>query len=370
MAARSGSLSPPDSPGPSNRRRQYDDELDISDALQDPRSQHSRNSSIRSIEGGEALQVAYRDDDNERIFPSQQPSSVDPKRLAPLSTVSSLVRRMTTMKSPLTGTRFRTLRRSRQYETLDEGEEMGPGPVDLSSLEGLGYELRDVAPAAESRVREEQTEYVSPASTTTAKPAFRDFVNKRRSMPDGIGEGMRDVGAQLRRNPTKAPARTPSARDDQAKAIDRHKTVRNIGQKLASEKNTIVEVNENAIDLSQFEGPQAISFRSSTASSFEQMLGNRASTMGLGGDETKSYFFPPDIDKPNWKPFPMRTTYISMLIILATAIAVVQEVVCQISIRRTRERGGLIAFDNVAEVPTLQFFAWKCESAIKVPVRS
>jgi hypothetical protein len=240
---------------------------------------------------------------------------------------------------------------------------MEPGPVDLSSLEGLGYELRDVGPAAESRLQEEQTEYVSPASATTPKPAFRDFVKKRRSIPDadGIGEGMRNVGAQLRRNPTKAPVRAPSARDDKAKAIDRHKTVRNIGQKLASEKNTIVEVNEAAVDLSQFEGPQAVSFRSSTASSFEQMLGNRASTLGLGGDETKSYFFPPDIDKPNWKPVFMRTTYISMLIVLAVAIAVVQEVVCQISIRKTREQGGLIAFNNVATVPTLQFFAWKCK---------
>jgi hypothetical protein len=306
------------------------------------------------------IEITYRDDNREN---AQQPQRLEPSsssRLTPLSTVTNMVRRMTTMKSPLTGTRFRTLRRQRQYETLDEGEESTPGPVDISSLEGLGYELRTMSPVESSKLDEEETEYVSPTANRQDKPDFRAFVNKRRSVADGIGEGMNQVGAQLRRNATKAPTRGPSARDDTAKAIDRKKTVRNLGQKLASEKGTIVVVNEEAaVDLSQFEGP-TISFRSSTAS-LRDVASGRSSTFGSlpSTDDSKSYFFPSDPDVPNWKPFPMKTWWIILLIVLAIAIAVVQEGLCQISQHKSDEHPGIIAFNNVKEVPTIQFFAWK-----------
>lgn len=238
---------------------------------------------------------------------------------------------------------------------------MTSGPVDLSSLEGLGYEVRDISPNANSKLEEEDTEYVSPStSRQERKPDFRAFVDKRRSMADGIGDGMNQVGAQLRRNPTKAPARAPSARDDAAKAIDRQKTVRNIGQKLASEKNTIVVVNEAPVDLSQYEGPQSIGFRSSTAS-LADVVGARASTFGSipAQEDNKSYFFPNDPDIPNWKPFPMKTFWIVLLIILAFAIAAVQEVLCQISSHKSDLDPGIISFNDVKEVSTLKFFAWK-----------
>jgi hypothetical protein len=364
-----------DRPGPSSRRREAftlipeDEELDIAEALpsaSDHRAQHSRHSSVRSMQDDSQFHGSYRDDDH------QQPDS--PKQLSPtqkrmpgaISTVSSMVRRMTTMKSPLTGTRFRSVRRQQRYEKMDDDDEAGQGPVDLSSLEGLGFELNDMQPGPSNQrdLDEEETEYVSPATTRSAKPKFREFVDKRRSVQDGIGEGMNQIGAQLRRNPTKAPKRTPAARDDAANQLERHKTVRNIGQKLASEKNTIVEVNESVIDLSQFEGPASIPFRQSTAS-FDQLLsGNRVSTFGsiTAQEEHKSYFFPQDPDVPNWKPFPMKTFYILVLIVMALAIAGVQEGLCQMSIRKTREEGGLIVFNNVKSVPTMKFFAWKCKS--------
>ena len=352
---------------------QEDEELDIAEALSSPRdarNHHSRHSSVRSVQDDGSFQVLYQDDENARASASspKEISPIQKRKPGAISTVSSMVRRMTTMRSPMTGTRFRSVRRQQRYENLDEGEDFGPGPVDLSSLDGLGFELRDMHTSATQPIAEEEdedTEYVSP-SANRSKPKFREFVNKRRSVPDadGIGEGMSQIGAQLRRNPSKAIVRGPVARDDVATQVNRHKTVRNIGQKLASEKNTIIEVNESVIDLSQFEGPSSVPFRNSSAS-FDQITGggNRASTFGsiAAQDETKSYFFPTDPDIPNWKPFPMKTFYILIIIVLAFVIAGIQEMLCQMSIHKTADEGGLIVFNNVKNVPTMQFFAWKCK---------
>lgn len=345
---------------------QHDVEVDIADGPSGSPfgvNQHSRGSSVRSLQDDEPIRVRYQDDehqDSERIMYAQPSSPADVKKSSPLLGVSSLMRQMTTLRSPLSG-RFPTIRRARRYENLDDGEDFGPGPVDISSLEGMGYELKDMdVPAMRNTVLEEEdTAYESPIASGSDKPNFRDFVSKRRSLVDGIGEGMAQVGAQLRRNPSKVAVRGPAARDDTAKAIDRHKTVRNFGQKLATEKNTIVEVNEDLVDLSQFEGPSTNPFRSSTAS-FDQMTnGNRASTISSITNQEKSYYFPNDPDVPNWKPFPMKTFYILILIALAITIAGIQEMLCQFSLRSPDSSPGLISFNSVADVATMKFFAWK-----------
>jgi Protein of unknown function (DUF3433) len=269
----------------------------------------------------------------------------------PSSAITSLIRRMTTMRSPISGTKFRSLRRSQggQYATLGEGHDAQQYPVDLSSLEGMGFELRDMSATNTSRFEDEDTEYVSPEASSQA-PTFRAFVAKRKS----VGDGMKEIGAEVRRNPTQAIRRDQSnlSRDAAATAIDRSKTVRKIGQDLAREKNTIVAVSD--FDLSSFEGFQPISNRASQMS--ETMMMNRGSTVP---EDPQSYFFPSDPDIPDWKPFSMRFFYIGSLGILAIVLAVIQEVLCLKSLRKQKDHSGLISFNMVAEVSTVSFFAWK-----------
>ncbi len=268
----------------------------------------------------------------------------------PSSAVTSLIRRMTTMRSPISRTRFRTIRRPQggQYATLGEGQDSEQYPVDLSSLEGLGYELRDMAPTGNHRLEIEETQYV-PYQAEPDIPTFQDFVAKRRS----VGDGMKAVGAELRRNPTRAVRRDPSgpSRDAAASALDRSKTVRKFGQDLAREKNTIVAVND--VDLSSYEGFQPQLHRESRT--YDDTM-SRASTMP---EEVQSYYFPSDPDIPDWKPVSMRFVYIGTLSILAITLAVIQEVLCQKSLEMEKQKSGLISFDRVTDVRTGTFFAWK-----------
>ena len=269
----------------------------------------------------------------------------------PASAVTSLIRRMTTMRSPISGIKFRSTRRSHggQYANLGEGHDSEQYPVDLSSLEGMGYELHDVAGMRPAQFEDEETEYI-PHRAHPAAPSFQDFVAKRKS----VGDGMKEIGAELRRNPSQAVRRDPSqsSRDAAAAALDRKKTVRKLGQNLAREKNTIVAVSD--VDLSSFEGFQPVSYRSSQT--FDTMRVNRSSVMP---EETQSYFFPSDPDIPDWKPFSMRFYYIGSLAVLAIVLAVIQEILLQKSLRKSRDRTALISFDKVAEVSTAAFFAWK-----------
>src|SRR5262249_13009827 len=148
--------------------------------------------------------------------------------------------------APMNRTSFRSAKRSQgqQYATLDESE-ADYAVVDISSLEGMGWEMTDMSNPDTRHLQDEQTEHVTPASSG-GKPDFRSFVNKRRT----VGEGMMDIGVQLRRDPTKLMRRsTGNSLNGQSSGVDRSKTVREFGQTLAQEKNMIVEVEE-AVDLS------------------------------------------------------------------------------------------------------------------------
>lgn len=266
------------------------------------------------------------------------------------SNASSMLRRLTTKYVPLGRPHFRSTKRSkgRQYATLDDEDDIQAGTVDITSLEGLGWELNDMSHLDVSHPGED-TAYTSPTSTGR-KPDFRSFVEKRRS----VGEGMKDIGVQLRRDPTKVVRRSTGGSNDGASSgVDRAKTVRQLGQDLAQKKNMIVEIEE-AVDLSSLEGGQP----DNRASRAFDTTSDRQSIMP---QETKSYFFPEDPDIPNWKPFSMSSIYILFLMALALALAGIQEYLCQKSMKRAKENSGLVAFDHVAEISTWDFFAWKCK---------
>lgn len=270
------------------------------------------------------------------------------------SSASSMLRKLTTKVNPMSRAHFRTMKRSqgRRYATLDEDNDDVDTPVvDLSSLEGLGWELTDMSNqgGTDTNLQDQQTEY-APSKPQSGKPAFREFVDKRRS----VGEGMRDIGVQLRRDPTKVLRRGTAQRNGSSSGIDRTKTVREFGQNLAQEKKMIVEVEE-PVDLSVLEGGQP----DNRASTFFDSMTARNSVVA---QETKSYFFPEDPDVPNWKPWSMSAGYILSLTALALGLAGFQEYLCQKSVQEARTGGGLLAFNNVSEISTWDFFAWKCES--------
>lgn len=124
-------------------------------------------------------------------------------------------------------------------------------------------------------------------------------------------------------------------------------TAREYGQQLADQKNMIVSVKEAAaapaVDLSSLEGT------------------DRRSTHKVASsvDEETSFFYPTDPEKPNWKPFSMTAPYLLMLAIVSLGLAGVQEYLYQQSKSLESKGKGLIQFNDVAEIPTPQFFAWK-----------
>ncbi|KIW10529.1 hypothetical protein PV08_11493 [Exophiala spinifera] len=279
----------------------------------------------------------------------EPPTPTKTRRLSPgPSNASSMLRRLTTKIAPVGRPHFRSTKRTKgqQYATLDDEDDNRASTVDISSLAGLGWELNDMSHLDVSHPGED-TAYNPPASTER-KPDFRSFVEKRRS----VGEGMRDIGVQLRRDPTKVVRRpTGGSGGGLSTGIDRAKTVRQLGQDLAQKKNMIVEIEE-AVDLSSLEGGQP----DNRASRAFETTSDRQSIMP---QETKSYFFPEDPDIPNWKPFSMSSIYILVLMALALGLAGLQEYLCQRSIKRTKENSGLLAFNHVAEISTWDFFAWK-----------
>ncbi|KAF1999692.1 hypothetical protein P154DRAFT_493448 [Amniculicola lignicola CBS 123094] len=75
-----------------------------------------------------------------------------------------------------------------------------------------------------------------------------------------------------------------------------------------------------------------------------------------------SYYFPEDPDMPAWRPFSMGWPWLSMLVVIALALAGLQEFLCQLSIRRAKDdplNGGLIKFKKPGDLSVTEYFTWK-----------
>jgi len=74
-----------------------------------------------------------------------------------------------------------------------------------------------------------------------------------------------------------------------------------------------------------------------------------------------SYFFPPDPDMPAWRPYSMGWPWLAMLVFIAVVFAVLQEVLCQISLKNSKDpdKMGLIKFRKPGDLTLLQYFTWK-----------
>lgn len=62
----------------------------------------------------------------------------------------------------------------------------------------------------------------------------------------------------------------------------------------------------------------------------------------------------------DWRPFVMRTPYITFIIVLSIALASGQEVLCQ----HTMNKGPLFTFDSIEDLPPLSLFCWRYLPAI------
>lgn len=289
------------------------------------------------------------DENREEDFADTRPFaksrvSIAEAPVPPVARSPSMFRRLTT-RLRTSGSNYRPGSSQRKsYANVDESE-ADHVPVDLSSLEGLGFELREMANINSERqavVAEQDTAYRG-ATDEPQSPSTRGL-----SKPRTIGDGL-VIGAQLKRDPSRV---VQISRDNTQRSIDnlqRMKTVRQVAKDLAEDRGQII-----AFDLSSYEGA-GLTHRQSTT--FDDMSLGRMPT----SQDTQSYFFPPDPEIPNWKPYCMRPPYILMLVSIALGLAGLQEYLCQTSMRKQSQRppSGLLAFNTVQDVSTWSFFVWK-----------
>jgi hypothetical protein len=217
--------------------------------------------------------------------------------------------------------------RKERYSTLNELDDLKEEyavTVDISFLEGP--EISNLAPCSqESRFSLESVELRS---------------NEYKAIETGP-----IVGAQISVNAAVSSRLSKCDPEDDM--------VRRYGQQLADDKKVIVSVKEESsptVDLSTLEGSE----RSSTGT-FD-FPGRKGSTTSLSHEK---FYYPTDPEKPNWKPFSMRSPYIVMLVSVSLLLAAIQEYLFQRSHRLQAEGSGLIRYNKVSDIPAGAFFCWK-----------
>ncbi|PGH34693.1 hypothetical protein GX50_02481 [[Emmonsia] crescens] len=141
-----------------------------------------------------------------------------------------------------------------------------------------------------------------------------------------------------------------SQKDDDFRA----KAIRIIGQQWAEKEQAIVAVTET---------PPTVDLSSLGAAKRHQSLGNVECLLPISsstfGQDQQSYFYPTDPEQPNWKPFAIRTPFMTLLIVLSILLAAIQEWLCQKSQSLANSNDGLIKFNDAVEVSVASFFCWK-----------
>jgi hypothetical protein len=228
----------------------------------------------------------------------------------------------------------------RGVEEIDE-----PLGYDLSGYEGLPmkkFETKTIPSAADAR---EQMENLNEAG----------YAAEYERLEAQLGAGMNSVhevpfthqvGQPMQRSGTKKVGiihRRVVSTDEgatDAAHVDALKEAEKTGE--------IVAVADITMDLSDFGGAD-----------FE----TRSLAPGRSNNDVpvKSYYFPPDLDMPAWRPFSMGWPWLSGLVTIALSLAIIQEVLCQLSMRRIKpdDTGGLITFEKAAELTVLEYFTWK-----------
>ncbi|KAK2044972.1 hypothetical protein LZ31DRAFT_553783 [Colletotrichum somersetense] len=135
-------------------------------------------------------------------------------------------------------------------------------------------------------------------------------------------------------------------------SLGRRATIKDLGQDEANKRGEVIEVIMeeqpqpspglfDQVDLSVMAGPTIAG---------DDGVNMRQATFPANKSQKTQVFYP----QPNWKPFPMRWPYLTGLITLSVALAIMVELLFQRS--RTHP---LVRFRSPAEVPALEYFAVK-----------
>ncbi|KAK1997862.1 hypothetical protein LX36DRAFT_657102 [Colletotrichum falcatum] len=157
-----------------------------------------------------------------------------------------------------------------------------------------------------------------------------------------------------KRSLTRSFTRRPSLRRPSLRrpSLGRRATIKDLGQDEANKRGEVIEVIMEEqpqpspglfdhVDLSVMAGPSVAG---------DDGVNMRQATFPANKKPKTQVFYP----QPNWKPFPMRWPYLTGLISLTVALAIMVELL----FRRSRDF-PLVRFKSPTEVPALEYFAIK-----------
>ncbi|KAH0543468.1 hypothetical protein FGG08_002233 [Glutinoglossum americanum] len=219
----------------------------------------------------------------------------------------------------------------------------GGGPILESQRSLSPTELRD---ESERNLRREQGNYAAEFHQLEQLEA--------QGITNGLGGGMFGIRKEFNApsdGPIAPHSFVPSGEVNNIRSrvgLTRGRSIRDIAQREAKQTQQMVVVNEYpGVDLGVLDGGSARDFSTSQREANER------------GDISGTSKSNPEM--PNWRPFSMRWPYISILIILASAMAALQEFLFRLSNARSKRDPpeGLLTFKSPKELSVWQYFCWK-----------
>ncbi|KAH4071956.1 hypothetical protein HBI49_100890 [Parastagonospora nodorum] len=228
---------------------------------------------------------------------------------------------------------------TRRLGGVEEEDAVG---YDLSGFDGLP--MKKFEP--QSRI----------ANATDGKEGDRDlheagYAAEFERLEAQLGAGLDSVIEKpFTHNPTSLEVRSPSHRRvlSGSQVVSAQSMA---AQKEAEKTGGIVAVADIPVDISDFHAGSDFDTRS---------IMTTDTGLARSGPQT-SYFFPEDPEQPSWRPFSMGRPWLAMLILIALALAGLQEFLCQWSLMKVREHpeGGLVSFEKPGDLTITEFFTWK-----------
>ncbi|TQN75324.1 hypothetical protein CSHISOI_00085 [Colletotrichum shisoi] len=226
--------------------------------------------------------------------------------------------------------------------------------------------LRSAAPYGHSSSQYESVQDNEPVFDVTAAlgpMGYQDeaFVKRlqeqeaRGHLTGGLGTGFRPdttiKGEDLLASPP-SPKKSLTRSFTRRQGLGRRETIKNRGQDEANKRGEVIEViiEEPADELPRQLDQVDLSVVAGPSIAGDDGVNMRQATFPVNKSQKTQIFYP----QPNWKPFSMRWPYLTALISLSIALAIMVEFLYQRS--RTHP---LISFRFPAEVPGLEYFAVK-----------
>ncbi|OAG08231.1 uncharacterized protein CC84DRAFT_563311 [Paraphaeosphaeria sporulosa] len=335
----------------------------------------SRPASIASVSPLESPSLSRRTSYPSPLIPAAEPSyriprapappsfsddtsySPSPDAVSPTGSQSTLQSRSGTNRLLNRLASLRSARsRGGNYNRLEDEESGRRRLQEVEEVdEPLGYDLSGLDGGVPMQQFGQPKKMLSAADAMEAERDLHEagYAAEFERLEAQLGAGMATV--------TEVPFThaTPSG-DDTARGHRRGLSDANIidvvakdAQEEAEKTGGIVAVAEIPVDISDMAG-HGTDFDSRASLVFER-----------GNNNESSYFFPSDPNMPSWRPFSMGWPFLTFLVVVALALAGLQEFLCQLSQRAAefepgdQHEGGLVKFKNAKDLTVLQYFTWK-----------